>query len=596
MDKNWLIRTKSNHILGPISKEKVLELYNNGSIKPDDEVCSGNGYWFFIREDDMVDRFLVGGEVQGFNPISEAKDVLTTPSQPSSRMSGQTNDDITMVGGLNLSMLKQPVAAAASAPPVPDTPQVAAKPAPASSTKETPPLDVKKKNNGIAKPKVSTTRPAAPLKKQNYLKYAGILGFLILFGLIYFRKSIIRTLFQGEITASFSIMSSAHAQDTDPEKKKRLIESSIKLEKITFSPSIGLNGFSVVSSFDIDEINCTDLNNDVYQLGVILHPPEVINEKFLIKMRDCVLKLNESHPLKRWMKWVAKSKPLSKEHQEQQTFLNEVINSQFNLITDLKIRNKIINVLQAVPEETIAEKILKSYLYLMIGNITRSDNILRDIMAAAPRLNWERTGLRASHFHKLAYEQAGQLLTKLSRHPADRRTFELFSLYLQSFYNDESLVAMAENIDTSDVESKLNLKYIKGLAPSFVDYLRLSEMSETLRFKNLRKLKVYPLNMQSYWIWAFLDIDPLVSDVMHPELQRLEKEDEMWFIYLMDNEKLADLYSLKKGKSFLPGRRPFLKTSLEDPHSFMLALYKLIEVGDINPELVLKTTEQLIHE
>jgi hypothetical protein len=130
MDKNWLIRTKSNHILGPISKEKVLELYNNGSIKPDDEVCSGNGYWFFIREDDMVDRFLVGNETQGFNPISEAKDVLTTPLQPSSRMSGQqlVKDDITIVGGLNLAMLKQSAA-------TPITPDVS----------ETPPLDVKKK-------------------------------------------------------------------------------------------------------------------------------------------------------------------------------------------------------------------------------------------------------------------------------------------------------------------------------------------------------------------------------------------------------------------------------------------------------------------
>ena len=160
MDKNWLIRTKSNHILGPISKEKVLELYNNGSIKPDDEVCSGNGYWFFIREDDMVDRFLVGTEPQGFNPISEAKDVLTTPSQPSSRMSGATTDDITMVGGLNISMLKQSAAATTSSiPHVPDSPpQVAAKPAPVPTTNETPPSDVKKKNNLIAKPKVSANR------------------------------------------------------------------------------------------------------------------------------------------------------------------------------------------------------------------------------------------------------------------------------------------------------------------------------------------------------------------------------------------------------------------------------------------------------
>ncbi len=75
MEKNWLIRTKSNHILGPISKEKVLELYNNGSIKQDDEICSGNGYWFYVREDDLVAKYLLGKETQSFNPISEAKDV-----------------------------------------------------------------------------------------------------------------------------------------------------------------------------------------------------------------------------------------------------------------------------------------------------------------------------------------------------------------------------------------------------------------------------------------------------------------------------------------------------------------------------------------
>jgi hypothetical protein len=97
MDKIWLIRTKSNHILGPVSKEKVIELYKNGSIKADDEICSGNGYWFFIRETELVNRFLLGQEAQGFNPISEAKDVITanisniispvkkeiTPSSPS---------------------------------------------------------------------------------------------------------------------------------------------------------------------------------------------------------------------------------------------------------------------------------------------------------------------------------------------------------------------------------------------------------------------------------------------------------------------------------------------------------------------------------
>lgn len=77
MLKNWLIRTKSNHILGPISKAKTCELYKNGSIKPDDELCSGNGYWFFVKESDLIQRYLLGDEIQTYNPICEANDVIS---------------------------------------------------------------------------------------------------------------------------------------------------------------------------------------------------------------------------------------------------------------------------------------------------------------------------------------------------------------------------------------------------------------------------------------------------------------------------------------------------------------------------------------
>ncbi len=74
--KNWLIRTKNNHILGPVTKEKVISLIEKGSLRPDDEICSGNGYWIFVREQDLIDKYITGDEVQSFNPVYEAKDVL----------------------------------------------------------------------------------------------------------------------------------------------------------------------------------------------------------------------------------------------------------------------------------------------------------------------------------------------------------------------------------------------------------------------------------------------------------------------------------------------------------------------------------------
>lgn len=82
MKKEWLIRTKNNHILGPVSLKKVRELFDNGSIKADDEVSCGNGYWFFIREKELVEKYILNENKQDFNPVSEADTVLTEKVKP----------------------------------------------------------------------------------------------------------------------------------------------------------------------------------------------------------------------------------------------------------------------------------------------------------------------------------------------------------------------------------------------------------------------------------------------------------------------------------------------------------------------------------
>jgi hypothetical protein len=224
MEKNWLIRTKSNHILGPVSKEKVLELYQNGSIKADDEVCSGNGFWFFIREEDKIARFLLGNEVQGFNPISEAKDVLTSSSHHHPVVDKPVEEDITLIGGINTSLLKSedktpPPTIMSNVMGEPKPAIEAPKPAGTSTT--TPGPAPKKKANVISRTSLKSDTMVKPsLKKQNFIQYIAIICFLILFLLIYFRKTIIRSIFHGEVTMMSLLMPSAHAQEVIPSKKK----------------------------------------------------------------------------------------------------------------------------------------------------------------------------------------------------------------------------------------------------------------------------------------------------------------------------------------------------------------------------------------
>ena len=76
-DKNWLIRTHQRQILGPVSKSKLIDFVKKGALAPEDEIASGNGYWFSIREKDLIEKYLFGDIPQTFNPISEAKSVLS---------------------------------------------------------------------------------------------------------------------------------------------------------------------------------------------------------------------------------------------------------------------------------------------------------------------------------------------------------------------------------------------------------------------------------------------------------------------------------------------------------------------------------------
>lgn len=82
MERNWLIRTSQNQILGPVAKQKLLEFIQKGALGMTDEVSSGNGYWFSIKEKELVEKYIYGDIPQSYNPISESKSVLSNREHP----------------------------------------------------------------------------------------------------------------------------------------------------------------------------------------------------------------------------------------------------------------------------------------------------------------------------------------------------------------------------------------------------------------------------------------------------------------------------------------------------------------------------------
>ncbi len=75
----------------------------------------------------------------------------------------------------------------------------------------------KKKNRELKTKNKSIVTPS-----QNYLKYTGIIIFIILFLVLYYRKSILGTILKNQTNVQFSsslLISSVHAQENQEQKK-----------------------------------------------------------------------------------------------------------------------------------------------------------------------------------------------------------------------------------------------------------------------------------------------------------------------------------------------------------------------------------------
>lgn len=54
MSEHWLVRTSENWIAGPFTEDKLRQLIQAGELQPQDEICLGGGYWFYLHEEQEV--------------------------------------------------------------------------------------------------------------------------------------------------------------------------------------------------------------------------------------------------------------------------------------------------------------------------------------------------------------------------------------------------------------------------------------------------------------------------------------------------------------------------------------------------------------
>lgn len=180
MEKNWLIRTHDFQILGPISKEKLLELVNANTLHRDDEICSGNGYWFFYREKDLLQKYVLGSEKQGFNPVQESnEEVIPMPPTPSVQIE-KASDKLPEEDDLEY----------------PSLPEVAP-----------PPLEIKKNNQNIEK-KIPKVEVKKSILNDKFLFLLVVFFFVLAIFAFYFRKRIMENFLNTKLSISYVALAS----------------------------------------------------------------------------------------------------------------------------------------------------------------------------------------------------------------------------------------------------------------------------------------------------------------------------------------------------------------------------------------------------
>lgn len=586
MNKNWLIRTKSNHILGPVSKDKVIELYKNGSIKGDDEVCSANGFWFFIREKDLIEKYLLGNKGQPFNPISEAKDVLTS-DESSHDVPERPEDDMTLVGkSLNLKDLQEDL-------PPPTIPEERLTKEPEIVHQHVPVHDAsqsKKKINSTGKvSKKNSTK--TPLKKDHsFIKYFGMFTFILLLFLIYFRKSLMTYL------SYIDPISSAHAQtSSEVEKKKSFLDQVVEIDGIVFKPLLGLEGMRIVSSIKPESVECSKLASDeVNQLGIILYPQDQHNENFLKRVRDCVLPLDEAHPVKRWLKKISekKSTQASSDQIEQLAFIDSLLDSGFNLVTSPDQKEKIIKIINSLNDDHLPERILQSYLYLLVGNVAKSDSLLVMTYKMSPFLYWSKYPYQKTVWSEAISLRIEKLLERLSKHPADRTNFHLFAKFMNDFFNDENLKMASDKFFDEDLLlEKMKLKVYQAKTGDFAAYL-IYKMGSSKKRKAGVRIDVLNRSAKNFpWYWYFFEeFHQLPKNekvhILTPYFEDKDIDSQLFFQFMAHDDSVLETFYQGKGQSEIKQKRQFFVKLFEDESYGVVALFHLIEMGNINQQMV----------
>jgi hypothetical protein len=587
MEKNWLIRTKNHHILGPVSKDKMKELFLNGSVKGDDEICSGNGYWFFVREKELIDRYLLGQAGQEFNPVNEAENSYKLIKETESQTQAVPNAEDLEFPDLgesdqkktDLNILEQKT--------------------------QTNVIELKAK---VTNKKSHSDIPIVPVKPklmakagENTLLFVALILVFILIVAFYYRKTIIREF----INADISIIKNLHADDDVAAQKKNLfLIAPIINKNYKIIPQRSLFGFHYKIEFN-GEFECEDLKDLAFWLTYIDGKENESKEN--TKLKTCInsLKNNSTYKIYQYKKleipYVGELQEIKKNTQEDDNSkLLKIINNQDYYNKNFN-REKLFSKI-AVATKTLQKyryswslRVIEAFLYLRMENRGRCFLILSQLLNLNPMTNenyqasW--TNSQKEKLNQRFKFAIKYILENLNSPIVNSMMYEYFKNYFPEEEFDEFL-SDEKPFNSQDI---LNLtknpiwgKRFPGVwYPLLYEKYGLQVANEYLEqnlyfFRKLQKGDFRMIYLLSEFKTSKPEIIKKLGEIFLKFKQSKRTSDKENLIFLSDS-KILKSKDFNEFEVKLSYKRDYYRMNLIKGRSFKYNFFNLLKLGDFSP-------------
>lgn len=344
------------------------------------------------------------------------------------------------------------------------------------------------------------------------------------------------------------------------------------------------------------KLNCAQLDEPDVQLALVLHNPQTANEVFLLSLRDCVVTMPATHPLKRWLQ--TKSKPQTSESAKKILALLEgelkgVWASDHALTASQRqALIRLLNDLEDLPPY-LDYLTLRAVGYLKLGNWARTEKLLTDWLNQDLLERIAKTPRRADPLGKFTTSLASELFESLAIGLEGHFVVDLFFQGVREFYNELEIVKAADDaqeLDEDEILGKLGLMYYQSIVPGFSAWMLNRDLDGRRRSRYLDQY--FGRTDASERAWVFLGRVPDEGknrEALARELALLKNKNPLLFHALAPEEGLMGVLTRvapQQMHNLIKERRALYLDRFKMDHQNAWVLKGIVEMGLIDEQLV----------